>query len=114
MAVLFCWFAIVLLLMCAVLQFTRKRALGCWLLVLIPTAVAAALLVDLSHGPRYLGEASYKSDLKGLLPSLGFLGAAVFAALRPEWRWLFWIVWLIGALFCSIAIYMAFFWHVFS
>jgi hypothetical protein len=114
LATLFCWFGTVLLLICAVLQFTRKRALGCWLLVLIPTAVTAALLVDLSHGPRNLGEASFESDLKGLLPSLGFLAVTLLAALRPGWRWLFWIAWLVCALLCSIAIYLEYFWKVFS
>ena len=114
MGVLFCWFGIVLLVICAVLQFTRKSALGCWLLTLFPTAIAAALLLDMSHGARNLGEASYQSDLTGLLPSLGFLAVSVFAALRPTWRWLFWIVWLVSALVCSIAVYLQFVWKVFS
>jgi hypothetical protein len=113
-AVLFCWFGAALLVICAVLQFSRKRILGCWLLVLIPAMVAAALLVDLSHGPRSLGEASYHSDLKGLLPSLVFLAVTLLAALRPSWRWLFWISWLVCAVLLSIAVYLAFFWHVFS
>jgi len=112
--VLFCWVGTFVLLVCAVLQFTRKRALSCWLLVLIPTLVSLALLADLSHGSRNLGEASYQSDLKGLLPSLGFLALSVIAALRPGWRWLFWIVWLLCALLCSIAIYLEYFWKVFS
>jgi hypothetical protein len=112
--VLFCWFGIVLLVVCAVLQFTRKRALGCRLLVLFPTAIAVALLVDMSHGVQNLGEASYESDLKGLLPSLGFLVVTVLAALRPNWRWLFWIAWLLCALLCSIAVYLQYFWKVFS
>lgn len=114
MGVLFCWFGIVLLVVCAVLQFTRRRALGCWLLVLFPTAIGVALLADLSHGVRNLGAASYQSDLKGLLPALGFVAVSVLAALRPNWRWLFWIVWLVSALICSIAVYLEYFWKVFS
>ena len=114
MAVLFCWFGIVLLVVCAVLQFTRRRVLGCWLLVLIPVAVGAALLADLSHGVRGLGSAGYQSDVRGLLPALAYLAVAVIAALRPNWRWLFWIVWLVGAFLCAIAIYMEYFWKVFS
>ena len=114
MAALFCWFAIILLVACAVLEFTRWRVVGTWLLVLFPAALCIGLLVDLAHGERNLGEASYKSDLRTLPFLLGFLAVAVLAALRPGWRWLFWIEWILGALFCSIAVYLTFFWHVFS
>ena len=114
MAVLFCWFGIVLLVACAALQFISRRALACWLLVLFPAAVGAALLADLSHGVRGLGSAGYQSDLRGLLPALGYLAVAVLAAFRPNWRWLFWIVWLVSAFLCAIAIYMEYFWKVFS
>ena len=114
MATLFCWSAIILLVACAVLEFTRWRILGTWLLVLFPAALCSALLVDLAHGVRKLGQAGYNDDLRTLPFLLGFLAIAVLAALRPTWRWVFWIVWVIGALFCSIAVYLTFFWHVFS
>ena len=114
MATLFCWSAIILLVACAVLEFTRWRIFGTWLLVLFPAALCSALLVDLAHGVSKLGQAGYNTDLRTLPFLLGFLAIAVLAALRPNWRWLFWIVWVIGALFCSIAVYLTFFWHVFS
>ncbi|MGA8089179.1 MAG: hypothetical protein WCA10_18035 [Terracidiphilus sp.] len=114
MATLFCWFAIVLLVACAVLEFTRWRVIGTWLLVLFPAALCSSLLFDLAHGVSKLGQAGYNTDLRTLPFMLGFLALAVLAALRPRWRWLFWIEWFIGALFCAIAVYLTFFWKVFS
>ena len=114
MATLFCWFAIILLVVCAVLEFTRWRVVGTWLLVLFPAAMFASLLFDLAHGVRKLGQAAYDTDLRTLPFLLGFLALAVLAALRPRWRWLFWIEWVIGALCCAIAVYLTFFWKVFS
>jgi hypothetical protein len=112
--ILFCWFGIVLLIATAVLQFTRKFAIGCWLLVFFALALCAGLLFDLSHGVRNLGEASYHSDLNALVPIFGFLGLTIFAALRSNWRWLFWITWLVSAGICGIVVYLTFFWKVFS
>ncbi len=111
---LFCWFAIVLLVACAVLEFTRWRVIGTWLLVLFPAALCLALLLDIAHGVGKLGQAAYNTDLRTLPFLLGFLAVSVLAALRPGWRWLFWIEWLIGAVLCSVAVYLTFFWHVFS
>jgi hypothetical protein len=73
-----------------------------------------ALLFDLSHGAKDLGEASYHSDLRALPYSVAFLAISVLAALRPGWRWLFWILWLISAVMCAVMVYLAFFWKVFS
>lgn len=114
MATLFCWFAIILLLACAALEFTRWRAIGTRLLVLFPAVLCLSVLLDLTHGVTQLGLAAYNSDLRTLPLLLIFLAIAILAALRPAWRWLFWIVWLIGAALCSIAIYLTFFWKVFS
>ena len=114
MEALFCWFAIILLVACAVLEFTRWRVVGTWLLVLFPGAMCMSLLLDLAHGVTHLGQAAYNTDLRTLPFLLGFLALAILAALRPQWRWLFWIEWVIGALCCSIAVYLTFFWHVFS
>jgi hypothetical protein len=111
---LFCWFAIVLLVACAVLEFTRWRIIGTRLLVLFPAALCVALLADLVHGVSKLGQAAYNTDLRTLPFLLGFLALAVLAALRSNWRWLFWLTWIVSALFCSIAVYLTFFWHVFS
>jgi hypothetical protein len=113
-AVLFCWFAVVLLLVCAVLFFTRLRKLGCWLLVIFPAALCAALLRDLAKGAQKLGEASYQSDLKTLLPLVGFLAITLFAALRPRWGWVFWIAWILNALVCALVVFLTYFWKVFS
>jgi hypothetical protein len=111
---LFCWFAIVLLVACAVLEFTRWRVIGTWLLVLFPASLCGALLLDIAHGVSKLGQAAYNTDLRTLPVLLSFLVISVVAALRPGWRWLFWIEWLIGAVLCSTAVYLTFFWHVFS
>ena len=114
MGVLFCWFAIVLVLVCGVLHFTRLRRLGCWLLVIFPSALCAALLRDLAKGAQKLGEASYRSDFKTLLPLVGFLSVTLFAALRPRWGWVFWIAWTLSALVCSLIVFLTYFWKVFS
>lgn len=104
----------VLLIACGILQFTRRRALGCWLLVLFPAALSFALLLDLAHGSSKLGAAAFNTDLR-TLPYLGsLLLVALVGALRPRWRWLFWIAWVISAVMTSIAVYLTFFWKVFS
>lgn len=114
MAVLFCGFAVVLLLVCAGLSFTSKRSLGGWLLVLFPAALCLGLLRDLARGAQKLGQAGYDSDLTGLLPLFGFLILALLAAFRPNWRWLFWSTWFFAALFCAVTVYLTFFWKMFS
>lgn len=114
METLFCWFAIVLLVTCAVLEFTPWRVIGTRLMVLFPAVLCFAVLLDIAHGVSKLGQASYNTDLRTLPFLLGFLALAVLAALRSSWRWLFWLTWAVSALFCSIAVYLTFFWHVFS
>ena len=114
MATLFCWSAIILLIVCAVLNFTRRRTLSCWLLVLFPAAFCFALLLDISYGVAKLGPASYHSDLRALPYLLAFLTVTVLAAFRPNWRWLFWIIWLVYALICTVIVYLTFFWKLFS
>jgi hypothetical protein len=113
-ATLFCWFTIVLLLACAVLEFARWRVFATRLLILFPAALCFSLFHDLVKGPIKLGHAAYNSDLRTLPFLLGFLALAVLTTLRPSWRWLFWFTWLISAIFCSIAVYLTFFWKVFS
>lgn len=114
MGVLFCWFAIVLLIACAVLEFTRKRTFGCWLLALFPASICLALLLDISRGVQGLGQASYHSDLRALPYPFAFLAIAILAALRPNWRWLFWIIWLTSAGITAVMVYLTFFWKVFA
>jgi hypothetical protein len=114
MAVLFCWFAVFLLVVCAVLFFTPLRKLGCWLMAIFPAALCAGLIKELAKGAKSVGEASYRSDLMVLVPLLGFIAIAVFAALRPRWGWLFWIGWLLNALVCALIVFLTYFWKVFS
>jgi hypothetical protein len=113
-AALFCWFTILLLIACAALTFTRRRALSSWLLVMFPAAFCFALLFDISHGVAKLGLASYHSDLRALPYVLAFLAVTLLGALRPNWRWLFWLIWLFSALLCGVIVYLTFFWKVFS
>jgi hypothetical protein len=84
------------------------------LLILFPAALCFSLFHDLVKGPIKLGQAAYNSDLRTLPFLFGFLALAVLTTLRPSWRWLFWFTWLISAIFCSIAVYLTFFWKVFS
>lgn len=114
MAVLFCWFTIVLVVSSAVLHFTRLRGLACWLLALLPASLCVGLLLDIAKGAQKLGEASYRSDLKTILPLTGFLALAVFGAIRPRWGWVFWIVWVLSVVVCGVIVFLTFFWKVFS
>ncbi len=114
MTVFFCWFAIILLVITAGLQFTRKRTIGCWLLMLFPISLCIGIMLDLARGERALGAASYHTDLKTLAFLSVLVVATLLAALRPRWIWPFWIVWLFNAVCCGIAVYLTFFWHVFS
>lgn len=114
MAAVFCWFAVILVLACAVLHFTRRRNLACWLLFIFPAALCLGLFLDLSHGAAKLGEASYRSDLRTLPYLLAFLLISLLTALRPKWGWLFWITWVFSAVICAIVVFLTYFWKVFS
>lgn len=114
MAALFCWFAIILLLGCAILFFTPFRKVGCWLMVLFPLSLDVGILLDLAHGVQKLGQAGYNSDERILPVFLGLLILTVISAMRPRWWWLFWICWLLNAICCAIAVFLTFFWKVFS
>lgn len=114
MAAVFCWFAVILVFVCAVLHFTHRRKLACWLLVAFPVALCLGLFVDLAHGATRLRQASYNSDLRTLPYLLGFLFITVLAALRPKWGWVFWIAWLFSALVCALVVFLTYFWKVFS
>jgi hypothetical protein len=115
MAAVFCWFAMILLVVCAMLQFTSLRAIGCWLMTLFPAALCIGVLLDLARGGgKGSGAASYNSDLRTLAFLLVLFAVTALAALRPRWIWPFWIVWIFNAVFCGIAVYLTFFWKVFS
>jgi hypothetical protein len=108
------FFAIALLITTAILNLIGKRVLSCWLLALFPAAICAGTLIDLSLGVRYLGQASFDTDVRTIPSALALLAVTVLAALRSRWRWLFWIAWLANALICGVVVYLAFFWKVFS
>lgn len=114
MAIFFCWFAVVLVLGSAVLHFTRQRTVACWLLALLPASLCVGLLMDLAKGAQKLGQGGYQSDLKTLLPIIGFLALAIFAAIKPKWGWLFWIAWVFGALTGAVVVFLTYFWKIFS
>lgn len=105
--------AVVLVVAAAVLEFTSKRRLSGWLLVPLPALMCGGGLLDFSRGAEKIGRAAFESDLKQLA-YLFFLLLSVFAALRPNARWLFWTAWALSALVCGALVYLAFFWHVFS
>lgn len=114
MAAIFCWFCVILVVVCAVLWFMRRRELACWLLVVFPAALCVGLGLDLAHGAAKLGEASYRSDLRTLPYLLGFTALTLLAALRPKWGWLFWIAWAFSGLVGAVVVLLTYFWKVFS
>jgi hypothetical protein len=105
---------IVLILAAAALHAAGKRIAGCWLLVLLPASLCGWILHDLSLGAKRLGEAAVEGDRHALAFLLFWLSLSLIAALRPSWRWLFWIAWTLDAFVCGILIYMVFFWKVFG
>ncbi len=105
---------VVLVIGTAILQLTGRRKLSCWLLALFPASLCVGCLVDLAGGAAKIGEGAYQSDQKQLIPCLILLAINVIAALRSQWRWLFWIAWAFNAFICGILVYLAFFWKVFS
>ena len=114
MASLFVIVSVVLLIAAAVLQFTKQKRLGGWLLVVLPASFCIAGIADVAHGARYLGEGAYESDLKELAYVLVLLLVTVLAAFDSWARWLFWVAWVLNAAVCGVLVYLAFFWKVFS
>lgn len=105
---------IALLLAAAALQLTRRPRVSCWLMVVFPGFLCLAYLRDLAQGPRGIGVATYASDQKQVLVALGMLAVSIFAIFRPQWRWLFWLEWLLNSIVCGILVYLVFFWKVFQ
>jgi hypothetical protein len=115
LAALFCWFAVILVLACAVLHFiARFRKLACWLLVLFPAVLCCGILLDLAHGMQKLGQAGYSTDIRTLPYFAGLLVVTLLAAIRPKSGWLFWIVWTFNLLFCALVVFLTYFWKMFS
>ena len=103
-----------LLLAAAGLRLAKKLRAACWLMVVFPSFLCLAYLRDLAQGPRALGLGAFKSDQKQLAVALFMLAVSIFAALRAQWRWLFWIEWFLNGIVCGMLIYLVFFWKVFS
>ena len=114
MAVLFCWFSVVLLIVCALLFFTPFRKIGCWLMAIFPAALCADFLKELAKGSSRSGEMAFHGEIGALLVLLAFLIITVLAALRPRWGWLFWIAWILNSLICALIVFLTYFWKVFS
>jgi hypothetical protein len=114
MGVLLTLFVIALLLAAAALHLRGLRRLGCWLLAVFPAFACIAYLRDLLQGAQHLGLAAYQGDRKQLGAALALLAMSALAALRPQWRWLFWIEWIFNGIACGVLVYLVFFWKVFS
>jgi hypothetical protein len=114
MASLMVLISIVLLVASAAFQLAGKRRLACRLQVLFPAFLCVADLLDLTGGVRVLGTAGVESDEKQLVYYLVLLALSIIAAIRIQWRWLYWSAWVFNALVCALLVYLAFFWKVFS
>jgi hypothetical protein len=106
--------AVVILLVAAGFRLAGKARLSCWLLVVFPAFLCLAYVRDLILGPVRLGASAYQSDQMQLLVALGMVAVSVFAAFRPQWRWLFWLEWFLNGIVCGMLIYLVFFWKIFS
>ncbi|HEX4283751.1 MAG TPA: hypothetical protein VHZ28_01580 [Terracidiphilus sp.] len=114
MGALLAVFVVVLLLAAAALHLRGLWRVACWLLAVFPGFACVAYLHDLAQGPARIGLAAYQGDRKQLGAAFLLLVFSVVVALRPQWRWLFWIEWAFNAIACGVLIYLVFFWKVFS
>ena len=102
------------LLIAAALQLRSQRRVSCWLLAVFPAFACIGYLRDLAQGVQRIGLAAYRNDQKQFGAAFVFLAFSVVAALRPQWRWLFWLEWIFNAIACGVLVYLVFFWKVFS
>jgi O-antigen/teichoic acid export membrane protein len=105
---------LVLLLASAAFQLQGRRRVACWLLAVFPGFACIAYLRDLAQGSQRMGLAALQSDQKQFGAALVLLAISVVAALRPQWRWLFWLEWIFNAIACGVLVYLVFFWKAFS
>lgn len=105
---------IVLLLAAAALQIAGKRRTSVVLLILLPAFASTTAVVEMSKGALRIGGASYEADEKELAFFLAEIVLSVAAFWLSQWRWLFWLIWLVNAAVCGALVYLAFFWKVFS
>jgi hypothetical protein len=89
--------AIAALIGAAILQFAQRLVIAGWLLVVPTPAGGWSFYRSLwALGGFTLGGVE---GVEALLPVFGIVFLlSLFAALRPKWRWLFWIAWLPNAL----------------
>ena len=105
---------VAIVLAAATLQATGRRVPGCWLLVLFSAALCGGILQDLSRGVKHLGLATVEMDHRFLVFCLFLLALSLIAALRANWRWLFWSAWILCAFVCAILIDFFFFFRLFN
>jgi hypothetical protein len=98
----------------AAMHLRKRRALAGWLLTAAGAAMCVGLAAELMRGVARIGLSTYQSDQRQLGFFLVALMTSLTAALRPRWRVLFWIAWLMNALVCAALVYLAFFWKVFQ
>ena len=96
------------------LRINGERIWSGWLLAICPLIMCGAILLDFSHGGGRLGQAAIEDDRKRLEYCLGLLVLSVVAAMRPNWSWLFWFVWILQTLIAAILVYIVLFWKVFQ
>ncbi len=114
MATLFVLLFVALLLAAAALQLMRRRVWAAALVTVGPVGIVLTLIADLSRGVQHIGQAAYNANERQLVVSLPLLALCALALWRPNWQWLFWILWLLNVLIAACAVYLTFFWKVFS
>jgi len=106
--------ALVSLLIAIVYQFLGKLRASCLLLLVFPVVLSTVALLSYSNGAGRSPGTDIRSDQNMAIFCIGLLVLSALAALRPRWRWLFWLAWLPNAIACGTLVYLVLFWHVFS
>lgn len=105
---------IAVLIISAIFQWTGKRALSGWMLVLFPFMLCGAALINLSHGVEGIGRAAYESTQRQFFFGVVLLGLSLLAAFAPRWRWVYWAAWACNLLAVGVLTYLVFLWRPFS
>jgi hypothetical protein len=103
----------VVLVASAVLQFGGKRALSCWVLIPFPAIAVSFFIVALFRAPN-LPKIVHSFQLINLACLAAPLTLSVLAALRPNWKWLFWTAWLLNSLLYAFFVFAFVFMKGFS
>jgi hypothetical protein len=105
---------IVFLVIVATLHVAGRRALAGWLFALLPACNCIAILMDLAKGSWRLGLAAIADDQRLIAICLVQLAVVLLVALRPNWKWLFWVVWTVSAGCYALLLYALLTWHLFQ